>query len=492
MLFAKAAGSGKIHQNIYESIRKAILSGHMGPGTRLPSSRALANEAGVSRNSVLAAYDQLMAEGYLSSQRGSGTFVSSELPDVILSTPGNDEGGKRQKVSVPPLSNFGRRVKKASVMSLSPEMSGRGGLRYDFRYGLPAVQEFPHEAWRKIIVRRMRSASLMSMQYAPPEGYAPLREALADHLRRYRAVACSPEQILVVGGSQQALDLTTRLLLNPNDHVLIEDPNYLGARHTFLSAGTRLIPASVGAEGIDISAMGKSAEKARLAYVTPSHQFPTGTVMSLARRLSLLEWAERTDAHILEDDYDSEFRYEGRPIESIQGLDRSGRVIYMGTFSKVMFPALRVGYLVLPEPLVETFKAAKWLADRHTPTLEQEALTDFIVEGHFERHLRRSRERNAARRVALLEALSNQLGDRVEIRGANAGVHLLVRLPGMTVKDLEKLISQAQDAGIGIYSAARYYLKPLRRAELLFGFASLSERDIQAGIRKLTELINSI
>lgn len=489
MLFVKSGSSRKIHQNIYESIRKAILSGQMEPGTRLPSSRALADEAGVSRNSVLAAYEQLMAEGYLSSQRGAGTFVSSELPDEILSTPRNDERVKRQKPSVPMLSTYGGRVKKASVMSLSPEMSGRGGLRYDFRYGLPAVQEFPHEAWRKIMVRRMRSTSLTSMQYAPPEGYAPLREALADHLRRYRAVTCSPEQILVVGGSQQALDLTTRLLLNPDDRVLIEDPNYLGARQTFLTVGARLIPASVGAEGIDVTAMGNSVENARLAYVTPSHQFPTGAVMSLARRLSLLEWAERVDAHILEDDYDSEFRYEGRPIESIQGLDRSGRVIYMGTFSKVMFPALRVGYLVLPEPLVKSFQAAKWLADRHTPTLEQEALTDFISEGHFERHLRRSRERNAARRAALLETLSNQLGDRVEIRGANAGVHLLVRLPGMSMKGLEKLISQAQEAGIGIYSADRYYLKPLRRAELLFGFASLNERDIRAGIRKLAELL---
>ncbi len=489
MLFVKASGTGKIHQNIYESIREAILSGRLAPGERLPASRALAREAGVSRNSVLAAYDQLTAEGYLLSRRGSGTFVSPELPDEMLSSAGIGARAGRRKISPAPLSNYGVLAKEISVGSLTPEMGNHSGLRYDFRYGLPDVEEFPHEMWRKAVVRRMRSSSLESMGYGPPEGNRPLREALVDHLRRYRAVDCSPEQVMIVGGSQQALDLTARLLLNPDDRVVVEEPHYLGARQVFLTAGARLIPAPVGPAGLDVTALPKSANAAKLAYVTPSHHFPTGVVMSLSRRLELLEWAERTGAYILEDDYDSEYRYGGRPIESIQGLDRAGRVIYMGTFSKVMFPALRVGYLVLPEGLIEPFRAAKWLADRQAATLEQEALADFIAEGHFERHLRRSRERNASRRAALLKALSDYLGDRAEVSGANAGVHLLVMFENMGWRDLDALIGRAEKAGVGIYSASRYYLKPPRRAEVLFGFASLNEKAIRSGIRRLAELI---
>ncbi len=489
MFFVKASGTGKIHQNIYESIRAAILSGRLAPGARLPASRALAREAGVSRNSVLAAYDQLTAEGYLSARRGSGTFVSPELPDEMLSATGSVARTGRGKISAASLSGYGRRAKKISVESLTPEMGKRDGLRCDFRYGLPDAEAFPHEVWRKAVARRMRSASKASMGYGPPEGYGPLREALADHLRRYRAVVCSPDQIMITGGSQQALDLTARLLLNPDDCAVVEEPHYLGARQVFLTAGARLIPAPVGPEGLDVAALPKPADAAKLAYVTPSHQFPTGVIMSLSRRLALLEWAERAGAYILEDDYDSEYRYGGRPIESIQGLDRAGRVIYMGTFSKVMFPALRVGYLVLPEGLIEPFRAAKWLADRQAATLEQEALADFIVEGHFERHLRRSRERNASRRAALLKALSDYLGDRAEVSGANAGVHLLVRFGGMGWKDLDVLIGRAEKAGVGIYSASRYYLKPPRRAEVLFGFASLNEKTIRSGVRRLAELI---
>jgi GntR family transcriptional regulator/MocR family aminotransferase len=247
----------------------------------------------------------------------------------------------------------------------------------------------------------------------------------------------------------------------------------------------------VDADGLDVARIPPRSTVARLAYVTPSHQFPTGVVMSLARRLALLEWAERVGAYIVEDDYDSEYRYEGRPIEAVQGLDSAGRVIYMGTFSKVLFPALRIGYLVLPPPLVAPFTAAKWLTDRHTPTLEQEALAEFVGQGHFERHLRRARMRHASRRKALLDALTEHFGDRAEVMGANAGVHLLVWLRDVAPRALNRLIAAAAAAGVGVYPVAPYYVEPPRRAGLILGYASLTDSQIRTGIKRLAAAVSS-
>jgi GntR family transcriptional regulator/MocR family aminotransferase len=294
-----------------------------------------------------------------------------------------------------------------------------------------------------------------------------------------------------VNGSQQAIDLTARVLVDPNDIVVIEEPHYQGARKVFAAAGAELVFSSVDTEGLDAATLPAAAGSAKLAYVTPSHQFPTGAVMTLARRLALLAWAERTAAFVFEDDYDSEYRYEGKPIEAVQGLDRANRVIYTGTFSKVMYPALRAGYMVLPPPLVEPVAAAKWLSDRHTPTLEQEALAEFIVEGHFERHLRRSRMRNAARRAALLDALDTHLGDRVEVSGANAGIHMLVWLRDLAPEDLDPLVERAARAGVGIYPVTPYFATPPPRAGLVMGYASMNEKDIQEGVRVLAEVAGS-
>jgi GntR family transcriptional regulator/MocR family aminotransferase len=490
-VFIKLDGSGSLYQQLYQSLRSAILAGQCTPGTRLPATRVLARELGVSRNTVLLAYDQLLAEGYAVGQAGSGTYVAAALPDTMLATAHT----ARQMVSFPPLtmprlSAYGRHVAENSPLPPPPLKSHAYPVRYDFRYGLPAVEEFPHDIWRRLLARRARGASLRSLRYGPPEGYAPLRETIADYLRRARAVVCEPEQIVVVNGSQQALDLTTRVLLDAGDSVVIEEPHYQGARQVFLAAGARLYTAPVDAEGLDVTALPPAAAHTRLAYVTPSHQFPTGAIMSLARRLALLAWAERTDTYVLEDDYDSEYRYEGRPVEAVQGLDRSSRVIYVGTFSKVLFPALRLGYLVLPSALVQPFLAAKWLTDRHTSTLEQEMLTDFIREGHFERHLRRSRTYNAARRAALLDALATYLGDRVEVSGANAGMHLLVWLHGVMPERVEMLIEDAARAGVGFYSVAPYYLHPPPRAGLLLGYAAMTEDEIRAGIQRLATILD--
>ena len=492
-MFVKLDGSGSLYQQLYRALRRAILAGQLTPGARLPATRTLARELGVSRNTVLLAYEQLLAEGYAVGQAGSGTYVAAALPDAMLTTTQTLPEVVQPVAPVRPrLSAYGRYAAMHWPVLAPGQEPPRAAVRYDFRYGLPAVEEFPHDIWRRLLARRARSASLRSLRYGPPEGYGPLREAIADYLRRSRAVLCEPEQILVVNGSQQALDLTARVLLDPGAWVVIEEPHYQGARQVFLAAGARLLTGVVDAEGLDIADLPRAAATARLAYVTPSHQFPTGAIMSLARRLALLAWAERTDAYVLEDDYDSEYRYEGRPVEAVQGLDRSGRVIYVGTFSKVLFPALRLGYMVLPKPLLQPFLAAKWLTDRHTSTLEQEMLTDFIREGHFERHLRRSRMRNASRRAVLLEALATHLGGRIAISGANAGIHLLVWLHGTKPDRIDALIQEAARAGVGLYSVMPYYLTPPCRAGLLLGYGAMSEDDIRAGIQRLASVIDGV
>jgi len=358
------------------------------------------------------------------------------------------------------------------------------GLRYDFRYGIPAIGDFPSETWSRVITRRARGVTLRTLRYGRALGYGPLREAIAQYVTRARGVVAAPDQVVVINGSQQALDLVSRLLLDPGDRVVVEEPCYQGARNVFVAAGARLAPVSVDEAGLDVSQLPRR-KAVRLAYVTPSHQFPLGGLMPLARRLDLLRWAEETGAHVLEDDYDSEFRYEGRPVEAVQGLDRSGRVLYVGTFSKILFPSLRLGYLIVPQSMVPAVAALKFLMDMHTTTFEQEVLADFISEGHFERYLRRSRARNAARRVALLEALDEHLGDRVLVSGANAGVHVVIWLRGIDAARLQALRHRAAERGVGIYSVAPYYLTPRREAGLLFGYACLNERDIREGIRVL-------
>src|SRR5215471_18269200 len=409
-MFIKLDGSGVLSQQIYHALRRAILAGQLAPGTRLPATRVLAHELGVSRNTVLLAYDQLLAEGYTVGQTGSGTYVATALPDVTLSAPdARVRAVSASEGTTLHLSAYGQRVAQNTALPPPSAVSHCHPVHYDFRYGLPDAAAFPHETWRRLLARWARAVSVQDLHYGPPEGYAPLRQAIADYLQR-------------------ALDLTARVLLDAGDRVLIEEPHYQGARQVFLAAGAQLITVPTDTEGLVTTALPEMAVATRLVYVTPSHQFPTGAIMSLVRRLALLQWAETAEAYVLEDDYDSEFRYAGRPVEAVQGLDRSGRALYIGTFSKVLFPALRLGYLVLPPPLVPLFAAAKWLTDRHTSTLEQAVLTDFIHEGHFEHHLRRSRTRNAARRAALLAALSTYLGARVEVSGANAGVHLLVWL----------------------------------------------------------------
>jgi GntR family transcriptional regulator / MocR family aminotransferase len=479
-------GRGPLNQRLYRGLRQSILEGKLAPGTRLPSSRSLADDLGLSRNVVLMAFDKLLDEGYVEARTGSGTYVSQLLPDAALA-PWRPRLESRTASQPIRLSAQARRVVALAPLP-APTAPLKPGLRYEFRYGLPAIADFPADAWSRVITRRARTVRLSTLRYGRALGYRPLREAIAQYVTRARGVVATPDQVIVINGSQQALDLVSRLLLDPGDDVVVEEPCYLGARHVFLGAGARLCPVKVDEAGLDVDRLPRRGS-IRLAYVTPSHQFPLGGVMPLARRLELLRWAEETGAYVLEDDYDSEFRYEGRPVEAVQGLDRSGRVLYVGTFSKVLFPSLRIGYLIVPPAMVSAVAAMKFLIDMQTPTFEQEALADFIVEGHFERHLRRSRARNAARRATLLAALDRHFGDRVEVAGANAGVHVVVWLRGVDQARLEAIRRRAADKGVGIYSVAPHYLRAPRRAGLLFGYACLSERDIKDGIAVLSGVL---
>ena len=478
-------GRGPLYQQIYRALRAAILSGSLPPHGRLASTRSLAQETGVSRNTVIIAYEQLLAEGYIVGQLGSGTFVAPEIPDVAHTVAERSRiASATEDVTAYDCSAYATRAR----MTPSPVMKPRApAVRYDFRYGLPDLEAFPFAIWRKLLARQIRAPAAEPLMYGAAEGSLRLREVISGYLRRARGVQCDPDQVVVVNGSQQALDLIARTLIDPDDVVVIENPNYLGAREVFLAAGARLAPGLVDGEGLNIDRLPPLARRAQLIYVTPSHQFPTGAVMPLARRLALLAWAATHGSYVIEDDYDSEYRYAGRPIEAMQSLDGNGRVIYVGTLSKILFPALRLGYLVLPKPLVEVFRTVKYLSDRHTASLLQDVVTEFVAQGHFERHLRRARKRNAQRRVALLRVLGREFGDTISVQGANAGLHVLAWFRGRAAEDAEEIVARAAQAGVGVYPVTPYYLDRPPAAGLVLGYAALNPSEIDAGITLLAE-----
>jgi len=482
-MFIRADQAEPIYQQLYRRLRESILKGELAPGAQLPATRVMAGEAGVSRNTVLLAYDQLRAEGYVEGHVGAGTFVARELPDDVpapRTRPKRAEPGTQEPALG--ISAYAERARIIHAPSMAPTVRS---IRHDFRYGLPGVAEFPRDTWRKLLARHARRFSIATSRYAEPGGLPRLRQVIAEYLRRARAVDCDESRVVIVNGSQQALDLIARMLIDPGQSVLVEDPQYLGAREVFLAAGAKLLPCPVDDDGMDIERAPKAAGAARLAYVTPSHQFPTGAVMPLARRLALLAWARKTRAYVVEDDYDSEFRYGGRPVEAVQALDAEGRVIYVGTMSKTLFPSLRIGYVVLPPALLQPFLAIKHLSDRHTSTLQQSVLADFIGEGHFERHVRRARTQNAKRRAALLGALQQAFGDRVTVQGSNAGLHMMLWFPDQPASDTPEIVAAAAAAGVGVYPVDPYYLGAPPAAGLLLGYAALTEREIDAGIRQL-------
>lgn len=468
-------GDGPLFRQVYSGLRGAILSGTFRVGEKLPSTRDLANQLAISRTVVLYAYDQLLAEGFAVGRSGSGTYVSGALN--LSKSPASAD---RVHLN---LSRYGRAAASAWPRIEFPRRPPRL-LRYDFAYGRSDTELFPFETWRRILMRCGRKAPVGEFDYGPSTGNAGLREAICNHLRRSRAVNCDPSQVVVVNGSQQALDLIVRVLIERGQPVVIEEPGYQGTREVLRAAGARLLPVPVDGEGLRPD---KLPAGARIAFVTPSHQFPTGAVLSLGRRLELLKWAKRNHAVLVEDDYDGEFRYEGQLLESLQGLDREGRVLYIGTFSRTVFSSLRIGYLIAPKELLPAFAAAKWLCDRHTPTLEQQVLAEFISGGMYERYLRRLRRKNATRRQALLESVHDFLGKSVEVTGDGAGAHVVL-WPKHRVSE-EVLIAGAASHQVGVYGVSGYYLKHPKRTGIMLGYSRLNETEIREGVRRLGQVI---
>ena len=463
-----------LYRQVYLRLREAILSGAFARGAKLSSTRALAGELGVSRTITVLVYEQLISEGFLVGKTGSGTYVSSEL--TALPKARCEEAVDFR------LSRYG-----SSALAARAGLQGlprKPALRYDFAYGRSDLEEFPFEMWRRTFLRCARKAPVSELDYGPASGSAALQQAICLQVRRSRGVVCDPDQVIVVNGSQQALDLIVRVLLERGDRAVMEEPGYQGTRLILRAAGARVIGVPVDRDGLKTAKLPRSA---RLAFVTPSHHVPTGAVLSLARRLALLDWAKRRGTIVVEDDYDGEFHYEGQTVDSLQGLDQEGRVIYVGTFSRTIFSSLRIGYLIAPRRLVEPLAAAKWLSDRHTATLEQRALAEFISVGAYERYLRRLRRKNAARLGALLEALRLRLGDRFEITGEKSGTHLMLWLASRAAE--EKAIAEAAARGVGVYGVAPYFLGTQTRGGILLGYARLREKEIAEGIRRLSTVL---
>ena len=455
-------------RQIFAGLREAIVSGTLTPGDRLPSTRDLAEQLGVSRTIVLLAFEQLLAEGYVEGRRGSGTYVASGI-----------EARLTDRVEQPmALSAYGDRV--ASLTGTAATIgSASQARRYDFAYGRGDLADFPFEHWRRLLSAQARKMSVRSLDYGDPSGDAGLREAIAGHVRRSRGVVCTASQVIVVNGSQQAIDLIGRVLVDPGDAIALEDPHYQGMRAILLACGARLVPVPVDDQGLDPA---KLPDAARALFLTPSHQFPTGSVLPIARRLAVLDWASHCGAIVVEDDYDGEFRYDGQPLESMQSLDAGGRVIYVGTFSRTIFPALRIGYLVVPRALVDVFATAKWLADRHSPSLDQRVLAEFIGTGAYELYLRRLRRSLAARRNALLDAVTAAWGGEMRMTGVGSGAHVVL-WPGGDF-DERSAVRAAAAENVGVYPVSPYYLGEARGG-LLLGYSQLSTDEIGEGIRRL-------
>lgn len=470
-----------LHKQIYDSYRDAIVSGAVHPGQRVLSTRGLASELGVSRIPVLGAYAQLTAEGYFQSRTGAGTTVSLSLPDQSVLA------GERRPGCVTTRSSGRRRVAKHPSLPESitnpPWRRGWGA----FGVGQVAADHFPFRDWNRLVARHTRSMRAKSLDYGHPMGLKELREAVASYLRTARGVRCEADQIMIVSGSQQALDVSVRVLLDAGSRVWVEEPGYRYARHVFALNGCQIVPVPVDDEGLNVAVGVRRCPDARAVVVTPSHQYPLGVAMSAARRLQLLDWAARAGSWILEDDYDSDYRYESMPISSLQGLDSNARVIYIGTFSKVLFPSLRLGFLVIPPDLVDRFLVVRLSMDIGPAIFSQAVLADFIQEGHFSRHIRRMRLLYRERRNALVECIEKEFGDAVEVTGEQAGMHLCVVLKGIADREIALRAAQAK---LWLVPLSSSYVGKSVRQGFVLGFGSTSKSEMAGAVRRLRALVS--
>ena len=459
---------GTLTRWLLDELRRAVLEGRLRPGTRFPSSRDFARQYGVSRGAVVSAFEQLQMDGYLCSRVGAGTWVNQQLPQPLP----------------------GARAPRASPGNAPAALAGlaSGHPARPFRVHEPAIAKFPADVWARVAGRRLRGVTASLLAGGDPRGFAPLRRAIAGYLASSRGVSCSPDQIVILSGVQQGLDLLARLLLKAGETVWLEDPGYFGAALAFANAGARIVPVPVDRDGLSVREGRKLAADSRLAYVTPAHQFPLGMAMSIERRFEILGWACESGAYLIEDDYDSEFRFEGRPVPALHGLDRNGRVILLGTFNKLMFPALRLGYAVLPDALVDPFLSFRYGADLHGSSVDQAVLCDFIVEGHLGRHIRRMRELYAGRLAALLDAARRRLNGLLDVSPVQAGLYTAAMLRNGMSSELAENVAAAKD--VETMGFHRFTLGRRGVQGLLLGFAAFEELEIDEGIRTLASALD--
>jgi GntR family transcriptional regulator/MocR family aminotransferase len=467
---------GDLTTRLYRELREAVRDGRLRPGDRLPPTRELAAQLDLARGTVATAYERLVAEGFLVARVGAGTYVAQDVPQV----------GPRARRRIGAV-----RPRRGWTATASPVSSGEA-LPYDFSVGVPDPALFPFDTWRRLVSSELRAGANAPGRYADPAGLLALREAVSRHVGVSRSVLCDPEDVVVTNGTQHAIDLVCRVVLDPGDTVALEDPGYPPAATLFAASGMRVAPVPVDEEGLVVEAL---PARARLVYVTPSHQFPTGAAMSLRRRVALVEWAQVHDALVVEDDYDSEFRFSSRPLEPLVNLDPSGRVCYIGSFSKTMLPALRLGFVVAPPSLRPALRTARQLSDGFSPVPTQAALARFIDEGMLARHVRKASNAYARRHVAVLAALEPVPGLRVV--PSSAGLHLCARLPDARPGHGRRLVSAARRLGAVVESLDGYYLDTqgptsaaaASREGVVVGYGAVADDRLEEGLRRLVRVL---
>jgi GntR family transcriptional regulator/MocR family aminotransferase len=471
-----------LQRQIYGAIRQSIRDGILTPGSRVPSSRALALDLGVSRTTTQMAYEQLHADGYLEGRRRSGTFVAREVPGASPLTPPLH---LPSPAAHPPLSRRGR-----ALLEIPPAARRAGGPPRAFRIGVPALDLFPARTWSRLLAHCAARLTAAQLDYGDAAGWPALRKAIAGHVQAARGTRCTPDQVVIVGGAQRGIELVCHLLLDPGDDAWMEEPGYPGARSALAAAGARAVGVPVDEEGLDVETGAAAAPGARLVYVTPSHQFPLGVPMSLARRLALLQWATRTGAWIVEDDYDTEFRYAAHPLPCLHGLDPDGRVVYVGTFSKSLFPALRIGFLLVPPDVRTPILHARRLGEHAPPILGQMVLADFMTHGHYERHLRRMRMAHRERLEALADAIERDGRGALRLRPVRAGLHAVADLADAPAG---QVAGEAMQRGVETMPLCAYAAAGTAVPDaLVLGFGAVPPEAITQGVRTLVEAIEHV
>ncbi|HGN1705077.1 TPA: PLP-dependent aminotransferase family protein [Providencia rettgeri] len=476
---------GYIKENVYHTIRNAILDGRISTGIKLPSTRALAEMMSISRNSVIAGFERLIDEGYLYTKKGSGTYVCANIPDELVRTISHS-----QTINQPQYNALNLNPLVATLSALWDKSRPNTNKRQMFNIGIGCVDQFPHELWGRLLGRVWRRSKQAIPNFNHPDGYLPLKKLLVDYVRSTRGVHCNEKQIIIVNGTQQAINLVAKVLLKQGDNVWLDDPGYDSARAILTAAGAEISPIPSDQEGMDITYGATHYGTAKLIYATPSHQFPLGTTLSLPRRLALLDWAQQNNAWIFEDDYNSEFRFLSKPIQALQGLDNHQRVIYAGTFSKMMYPGFRLGFLIVPEILSEAFTMMKYYSDSHCGYLEQAALAQFIQEGHYARHVRKIRKICHDRQNTFFNAINHSLSHIFNVQMTDSGIHTVCWVKAGY--DINLILEQCRSLGFGAQPLSRYCIQNQNHNAILFGYAAHCENDIVDNIKLLSEKLCNI